>query len=727
MMLQNQFEPGMHDSPDQTISEQKRIELLLRQTAERERAIAHIIQSMRQTLDLESIFSATTQELRQAIQCDRVVIYQFNPDWSGEFVAESVAPGWVALLQKQDAGLIATHEAINGDRCTLRESALNPTLGLNSDTHLQSTKGGAYSQGTPHLCVSDIYAEGFSSCYIECLEQFQTRAYMTVPIFCGSKLWGLLASYQNKAPRHWETPEIKLVTQIAAQLGVAIQQAELLAQTQQQAAELKLAKELADSASRAKSEFLANMSHELRTPLNAILGFTQLMHRDSTLHPEHQQYIEIISRSGEHLMDLINSVLEMAKIETGRIRLNETSFNLSELLYGLEQLFCLKASTKGLTLTVEQAGNVPQFITADEGKLRQVLTNLLSNSIKFTEKGSVSLHVSAFAQGLPGKTCLRFDIQDTGAGIAPNELDKLFEPFEQTSTGISSSEGSGLGLPISQKLVNLMGGKITVNSRCGLGTLFRFEISARLINHPMIQAPQRPLARAIGLALNQPSYRLLVVEDSSTNRLVLVKLLSRLGFEVMEAENGQVGLDVWEYWEPHLIWMDMQMPVMDGYEATKRIKATSKGQETVIIALTASVFEEQRQAILTSGCDDFVRKPFQSDELLAKLSQHLGVQYVYQEQDTPCGSSAADGKIPLQRQVGAETTFSLTHALRQMPVAWVAELEIAAAQCDDCQLQRLVRQIPEIQSELAHRLKQMTHNFQFDQILGLVHTIAGAR
>lgn len=722
MTQQKQTEAGEMDNLyDQTQTEQ-----LLRQTAERERAIARIIQRMRQTLDLETIFSATTQELRQAIQCDRVVIYRFQPDWSGEFVAESVAPGWVSLLKQQETGLITTEDAIDSDQCTVQTIATNPTAGLYTDTHLQETQGGAYSQGTPHMCIDDIYAAGFSTCYIECLEQFQARAYVTVPIFCGSKLWGLLASYQNQTPRQWETPEIKLVTQIAAQLGVAIQQAELLKQTQQQAAELKLAKEVADSASRAKSEFLANMSHELRTPLNAILGFTQLMHRDPSLHLEHQQYLDIISRSGEHLLNLINSVLEMSKIEAGQIRLNETSFNLSELLHSLEQLFCLKATSKGLTLTVERAATVPQFIKGDEGKLRQVLTNLLSNSIKFTDKGSVALQVSAFPHDLPSMLNLRFEVQDTGAGIAPEELNKLFEPFEQTSSGMRASEGSGLGLPISQKLVHLMGGKITVNSRSGLGSLFRFEIPMRLIPVSHIQTAPHPIVKVIGLAPNQPSYRLLVVEDSPTNRLLLVTLLSRLGFEVKQAENGQAGLELWKQWEPHLVWMDMQMPIMDGYEATKRIKATAKGQETVVIALTASVFEEQRQGILTSGCDDFVRKPFQRDELLIKLSQYLGVRYLYQEQETQPTDASLPEKTLSHHHKGA-LTFSILQAFQQMPADWVANLEIAAMRCDDRQLQWLMRQIPDSQAELAQRLKYMVHNFQFDQILRLVQEMVSDR
>jgi two-component system, sensor histidine kinase and response regulator len=615
------------------ITQRKQAETALQQMVEREQAIARIIQRMRQTLDLQTIFSATTQELQQAIHCDRVVIYRFNPDWSGEFVAESIAEGWTPLLQPQQPTW--TEATVNQDECALK--ALSNSITIVQDTYLQETKGGIYAEGVGYRCVMDVDRAGFEQCYLDRLKQLQARSYITVPIFCGNKMWGLLGSYQNSEPRQWNSSEIKMVMQIGTQLGVAVQQAELLAQTQQQAEELKEAKESADAANRAKSQFLANMSHELRTPLNAILGFTQLMHRDSALGEKHRQFLDIISHSGEHLLELINDVLELSKIEAGRATLHENRFDLHQLLDSIERMLKLKAQSKGLQLVVDRASTVPQWIKTDDNKLRQVLINLLNNAIKFTHKGSVVLQIHSDEEiATDTKTTLQFKVEDTGPGIDPDEIDKLFIAFEQTKVGLDAAEGTGLGLPISQKFVQLMGGEITVTSQPGVGSCFAFEIPVYVEHQPTDKPGQADRRRVIGLAPNQPTYRMLVVEDSTSNRFLLVKMLSSLGFEVQEATNGQEAIATWQRWNPHLIWMDMQMPIMNGYDATRSIKATVAEQKEerspVIIAITASAFEEQRQAILSVGCDDFVRKPFRREELLAKVNQHLGVEYLYEEE-----------------------------------------------------------------------------------------------
>lgn len=562
------------------ITERKRAEEALRQMAERERAITRVIQQMRQTLQVETIFSTTTQELRQVLDCDRVVIYRFNPDWSGEVVSESVALGWISLMQRQTNEPDPTEETVDRSTCVVKTlGSVNKPV-QDTDTYLQETQGGVYRLGTSYLCVPDIYKAEFKSCYLERLERFQAKAYITVPIFCGKQLWGLLAVYQNSGPRQWEEAEIRMVVQIGTQLGVAVQQAELLARTQQQAEELKEAKEAADAANRAKSEFLANMSHELRTPLNAILGFTQLMQRDSSLSTfEQQQYLNIVSRSGEHLLELINDVLEMSKIEAGRVTVHENSFNLYRLLDSLEDLLQLGAKSKGLQLIFDTTDEVPQYVKTDESKLRQVLINLLGNAIKFSTKGSVTLRVSLVSCPLSltidkGQMAIRFEVEDTGQGIAPNDLDDLFKPFTQTETGLKYAEGTGLGLPISQKFVQLMGGEIAVSSMPGQGAKFAFDIQVSPVEEIPIETTQPIGKKVIGLAPEQPVYRILVAEDKLTNRLLLVKLLSSLGFEVREAENGQEAVAMWESWEPHLIWMDMRMPVMNGYEAAKHIKAS---------------------------------------------------------------------------------------------------------------------------------------------------------
>ncbi|HAX80374.1 MAG TPA: histidine kinase, partial [Cyanobacteria bacterium UBA11372] len=401
----------------------------------------------------------------------------------------------------------------------------------------------------------------------------------------------------------------------------------------QRTAELLEAKEAAEAADEAKSTFLATMSHELRTPLNAILGFAQLMKYDSSLSPSYRENLNIISRSGEHLLALINDILDMSKIESGRMLLMENAFDLYMLLDSLEQMFQLQATEKGLTLKFERSPSVPQYLRTDERKLRQILINLLGNAIKFTRFGGVTVRVR-MANGkdnynyqLPNTYYqLHFEIEDTGCGIPIAEIKDLFEPFVQSKTNRGFQEGTGLGLPISRAFVRLMGGDLTlVRTAVGKGTTFAFEMQVTLAAAAAV-AVTAPVRRAIALEADQPTYRLLVVEDGWENRQLLVKLLQPMGFELKEAVNGLEALDILQSWKPHLIWMDLRMPVMDGYEATQQIRASLEGEAMAIIALTAHVFKEERAAILSAGFDDCVSKPFREAELFAAMSQHLGVR-----------------------------------------------------------------------------------------------------
>ncbi|AFY83594.1 PAS domain S-box protein [Oscillatoria acuminata] len=702
------------------ITKIKQSEAALRESAEREKAVASAVQRIRQSLDLGTIFAATTEELQGCLTCDIVAIYRFNPDYSGEFVSEAITSQRVSVLQRNRQSLHLSAQPASGENCQM-QALINSCLEW-QDTHLIQTKGDAFNRDENCLVVEDIYQRNFSPCYLARLEEFQVRAYIIVPIFCGSKLWGLLAAYESDRPRQWQPSDHKIVIQIGNQLGVALQQAELLEQTQKQSDALQKAAIAADAANQAKSEFLANMSHELRTPLNAILGFTQLMNRNSSLSPQHQEYLKIINQAGEHLLSLINDILEMSKIEAGRTVLNPTSFHLISLLRNLEAMLKVQAQSKGLELNFELDSNLPGMIMSDESKLRQVLINILGNAIKFTNSGRVtlraqlepdvnnnSLNKSPIFSETP--SILGIEIADTGSGIAPEEMNHLFEPFSQTETGRKSQQGTGLGLPISRKFIQLMGGDIHVSSTVGVGTVFSFEIQIVPINETL--EPPTPTPRqVIGLDCDQECYRILVVDDAVNNRRFLVTLLSEIGFEVLEAENGQEAIALWSSWDPHLICMDMQMPVLDGYQATQQIKASRKGQDTVIIALTASAFEEERKGILSCGCDDFLHKPFREEVLFEKISTHLGIRYRYAPE------------IPHSPQVLSSRPNLLNRDeiksyLFQMPPNFVTELYQFASQGYDEGIFELLKFIPEESSPLAQTLRELTKNFDFELIIEL--------
>ncbi|MFM9265740.1 ATP-binding protein [Tychonema sp. BBK16] len=697
------------------ITARKDAEIALQQQLKRERLVDAIQERIRSSLNLEEVMTMAVEEVRQFLATDRTVIYRFNPDWSGFIAVESVAVGTMPILGID----------IN-DPC-FREGCVS-----------------VYEQG--HIrAIDNIYTAGLSECHVNLLSQFEIKANLVVPILQGNNLWGLLIAHHCRSQKNWNSSEIESLKQISVQLEIAIQQSILFEQAKTEIADRKLAEialqkavVTADRANRAKSEFLSSMSHELRTPLNAILGFSQVMVRDSSLNNQHQEHLQIINRAGEHLLSLINDILEMSKIEAGRSQLNESSFNLMHLLETLEEMFRLKAESKKLQLNFEVVDGVPHFVNGDEGKLRQILINLVGNAIKFTETGSVTLRVKNKVEETGSNQSaqadfdsvntnsirqeflrLQFEIEDTGSGIAAEEMNKLFEPFEQTKTGQKSQQGTGLGLPISLKFVQMMGGKITINSIPGLGSQFTFDIEIRLAD-PIDVKMVKLQKKVISLAPNQPEYRILVVDDRADNCLVIARLLSPLGILVREARNGQEAIAIWEDWQPHLIWMDMQMPVMNGYEATRQIKAHPLGKQTAIVALTASVFEEERKTILAAGCDDFIRKPFEANILFAKMEELLGIQYIYEE--------PVEAKLENESEISEVVSHqSVESQLGQMPAEWMEKISDAAHECSDDKIIRLIEEMPREFAPAAQVLTALVHNFLFDDIIDLAKSGVVAR
>ena len=464
----------------------------------------------------------------------------------------------------------------------------------------------------------------------------------------------------------------------------------------------------AEDANKAKTAFLGYMSHELRTPLNAIMGFAQVLERDPALTPRQAKHIQTIIRSGAHLLELINEVLDMSKIEAGQARLNPATFNLPLLVDDIETMFSTRVDVKGLKLSVEKGQNLPAYLNADEGKLRQVLVNLIGNAVKFTDSGQVTLRVRAIlpATGLLNdKKELRigFDVEDTGPGIGSEDIQRIFNPFQQTRSGMKAG-GTGLGLSISKKFVEMMGGSLSVTSKVGQGSCFHFEVLAEKSAHYPEQEEKLPEQYVIALNPGSGPIRVLAVDDIEENRSLMRELLEPAGFEIVEAGNGQEALDVFERVHPHAVLMDMRMPVMDGYEASRRLRATDAGKNIPIIGVTASAFEDDEGKVLAAGVDVYIRKPFRAEQIFEALAQLLGLQYDFAAGPGVSGDQSSKARLTPE-------------AIAEIPQGLVAQMCEAVEDGDMVLLAELTREVQKINPQTARALQLLADQYEYNTLL----------